>query len=44
VLAWVLLHEPLGPLEVAGGLVVVACIAAIAARPTLTVPEDPIPV
>ena len=36
VLAFVLLDETLGPLEIVGGLVVVACVAAIAARPTLS--------
>jgi drug/metabolite transporter (DMT)-like permease len=35
-LAWVLLGETLGPLELIGGLVVVLCVAAIAVRPTLS--------
>lgn len=43
VLAFFILGETLGPLEIIGGLVVVACIAAIAARPTMStaaVPDD----
>jgi drug/metabolite transporter (DMT)-like permease len=43
VLALVFLDEPLGPLEILGGAVVVACVAAIATRPTLTVPDDALP-
>jgi drug/metabolite transporter (DMT)-like permease len=43
-LALVFLDEPLGPLEILGGVVVVACVAAIASRPRLTVAEDPLPV
>jgi drug/metabolite transporter (DMT)-like permease len=35
-LALVFLHESLGPLEIVGGIVVVACVASIAARPTLS--------
>jgi drug/metabolite transporter (DMT)-like permease len=44
VLALVFLDEPLGVLEVIGGVVVVGCVAAIATRPTLTVPDDSLPV
>jgi drug/metabolite transporter (DMT)-like permease len=44
VLALVFLDEPLGVLEIIGGVVVVGCVAAIATRPTLTVPDDSLPV
>jgi drug/metabolite transporter (DMT)-like permease len=43
-LAWVLLHETLGPLELVGGAVVIACVAAIAARPSLTGAADEVPI
>ena len=40
-LAWILLDESLGPLELIGGAAVIGCVAAIAARPTLSgAPED----
>lgn len=37
VLAWALLDEPLGVLQLVGGSVVLVCVALIATRPTLTV-------
>jgi drug/metabolite transporter (DMT)-like permease len=41
-LAFVLLHETLGPLELLGGAIVIVCVAAIAARPTIASrPDDP---
>ncbi|MEY2565709.1 MAG: hypothetical protein QOE35_238 [Actinomycetota bacterium] len=43
-LALVLLGEPLGPLEVAGGLVVITCVAAIAVRPTLSDAVEDVPI
>jgi drug/metabolite transporter (DMT)-like permease len=42
-LAWVLLHETLGPLELIGGAAVVLCVAAIAARPTLSGAAEDLP-
>jgi drug/metabolite transporter (DMT)-like permease len=42
-LAWVLLGETLGPLELAGGVAVIACVAAIAARPTLSGAAEDVP-
>ena len=42
-LAWVLLDETLGPLELVGGLAVIVCVAAIAARPTLSGAADDLP-
>jgi drug/metabolite transporter (DMT)-like permease len=44
VLALVVLDEPLGPLEVAGGLVVIVCVAAIAVRPTLSGAVEDVPI
>jgi drug/metabolite transporter (DMT)-like permease len=43
-LAWVLLGETLGPLELLGGAAVIACVAAIAARPTLAAAADDVPI
>jgi drug/metabolite transporter (DMT)-like permease len=42
-LAWVLLGETLGPLELIGGAAVIACVAAIATRPTLSGAADDLP-
>jgi drug/metabolite transporter (DMT)-like permease len=42
-LAWVILHETLGPLELLGGLAVIVCVAAIAARPTLSGAAEDLP-
>jgi drug/metabolite transporter (DMT)-like permease len=41
-LAFLLLDETLGPLELIGGTIVLVCVALIAAQPTLTAapPED----
>ena len=39
-LAWLLLDEPLGVLQLVGGAVVLVCVAFIAARPTLAGDDD----
>ena len=42
VLAWALLDEPLGALQLVGGTVVLVCVALIATRPSVVAEEPPV--